>query len=189
MKERPSGQDLAFDDGRVSVQNPQLAVGIDKEMFNRLFGDDTEEMENISIRVLGMNGQERVFRLGKLLQHKSTQIKIPGSNVKLEKQSVKSEEFENAKDDEKWWQWTVLFNEKRGGKCELTPLMILESTYLIICEVTRASKIDIRVGIILDGAVIYYDDRHTVHCGPRYDRWGQKHEFGKLSSCDSLTLI
>ena len=44
--------------------------------------------------------------------------------------------------------------------------------------VSRATSIDMRVGLLFDGAVVYYDDNETVSCGPRKTVHGYDHTFG-----------
>ncbi|KAI5212925.1 hypothetical protein E4T38_00020 [Aureobasidium subglaciale] len=58
-------------------------------------------------------------------------------------------------------KWAVLLNEKGpDGK------------------LSRANTIDLRVGAILDGAVIYYEDGHKTPCGLHYTQSGSAHYFG-----------
>lgn len=52
-----------------------------------------------------------------------------------------------------------------------------ETTADIVFPVTQATKIDVRVGAILDGAIVYFDDGHEVVCGPRYID-GSEHHIG-----------
>lgn len=98
----------------------------------------------LEIEVLAMNGKHQTADLSRLLSNKST-IRVPGTSIRLQKQSVSSGEPQ--KDD---WQWAVML-KKRGRHEELVP----------------AHKIDIRVGCGLDGAVVYYKDGTQVPCGPR----------------------
>jgi hypothetical protein len=48
--------------------------------------------------------------------------------------------------------------------------------------VTRATTIDSRVGCLLDGAVLYFEDGHKTPCGPR---WGK----GSLSVGNHVTVL
>lgn len=98
----------------------------------------------LEIEVLAMNGKHQTADLSRLLSNKTT-IRVPGTSIRLQKQSVSSGEPQ--KDD---WQWAVML-KKRGRQDELVP----------------AHKIDIRVGCGLDGAVVYYKDGTQVPCGPR----------------------
>jgi hypothetical protein len=59
------------------------------------------------------------------------------------------------------WHWTVLLKEKgKDGK------------------LTRATMTNSRVGCILDGAVVYFEDGHSTPCGPPWRPGGQGHSFG-----------
>jgi hypothetical protein len=63
------------------------------------------------------------------------------------------------------WHWTVLLKEKgKDGK------------------LTRATMTNSRVGCILDGAVVYFEDGHSTPCGPRWRPGGQGHSFGGHAS-------
>jgi hypothetical protein len=44
--------------------------------------------------------------------------------------------------------------------------------------VKRATAIDSRVGCLLDGAVVYFEDGHKTPCGPRWRKGGEAHHFG-----------
>lgn len=46
--------------------------------------------------------------------------------------------------------------------------------------VTPATKIDLRVGCLWDGGVVYYQDGHKSHWGPMWRPGGQEHHFGML---------
>ena len=56
--------------------------------------------------------------------------------------------------------------------------------------VWRATEIDSRVGCVLDGAIVYYEDGHETPCGPRTNSHnGGKHYFGQSTrSCLSKIL-
>lgn len=45
--------------------------------------------------------------------------------------------------------------------------------------VSRAVAVDMRVGAIIDGAVVYYDNGEKVPCGPRVTRDQVPIQFGK----------
>jgi len=149
------------DDDGVSTQDPPSALTVRKEWLMTKI--DEAEYDDLSIRVLAMNGNEKTFRLRKLLKNRSNYLIIPGTKVRLEKRSVTSDQFEAADEDKQWWQWAVLFNKMNNGR------------------LTRATKIDCRVGILLDGAVVYFDDGHNVNCGLR-ERHGRPHHFGGHAS-------
>ena len=52
-----------------------------------------------------------------------------------------------------------------------------------------ATSIDLRVGGLMDGAVVYYQDDRKVPCGPRWGRGGNGHHFGKEQSLPVVQLI
>lgn len=118
--------------------------------------------------VLGMNGKSRaVGNVWKLFSNVSF-IRVPGSSIVLQKKSIMCKRLQEAKDGDENknnWDWAVLLNEK--GKDG---------------ELTRATTIDSRVGCILDGGVVYFEDGHTTPCGPRWRPGGQDHSFGGHAS-------
>ena len=56
------------------------------------------------------------------------------------------------------------------------------------CAVTPATKIDLRVGCLWDGGVVYYQDGHKSHWGPMWRPSGQEHHFGIFSVSFLLQL-
>lgn len=122
----------------------------------------------LTLEVLGMNGRSRVVgNVWKLFSNVSF-IRVPGSSIVLQKRSVMCKRLQEAKDGDENknnWDWAVLLNEKsKDGK------------------LTRATTIDSRVGCILDGAVVYFEDGHSTPCGPRWRPGGQDHSFGGHAS-------
>lgn len=59
---------------------------------------------------------------------------------------------------------------------------------MLVLPVARAVKIDMRVGCLLDGSVVYFDDNESVPCGPREDCDGEPHSFG-MSCRRSFVII
>ncbi|KAL2071040.1 hypothetical protein VTL71DRAFT_12275 [Oculimacula yallundae] len=124
--------------------------------------------EKLKLSVIGMNGRTldiaNVWRLFSSVSY----VKIPGSTVILQKKSVMAAETEErieAIQSDGSWEWTVLLRE-RG---------LNNALY-------RATEIDSRVGCVLDGAVVYYEDGHETPCGPREDKRGRAHHFGGHAS-------
>jgi hypothetical protein len=108
----------------------------------------------LSVGVLGGNGQ--ITRMSDVWQptHRFP-IRIVNSDIILNKQSFL------AGDAKPGHQWTVMLNEKGpNGK------------------LSRAKMIDLRVGVVLDGAVVYYEDGHTTPCGHRYRQDGTRFDMG-----------
>ncbi|KAK1750412.1 putative peptidase family-domain-containing protein [Echria macrotheca] len=101
--------------------------------------DKTKPLELV---VVGMNGKEKKMDVWKFMSSKSW-IRVPGTNIRLLKKAVGEEQDGS-------WQWAVML-KKRGKHGKLVD----------------ASKIDVRVGCALDGAVVYYRDGTTIPCGPR----------------------
>jgi hypothetical protein len=96
------------------------------------------------VGVLGCNGLITRIQSVWRMVHRAP-VRIDDSDIILSKQSVM------ASDPEHGHQWTVMLNEKGADG-----------------KLSRAKKIDLRVGAVLDGAVVYYEDRHTTPCGYRY---------------------
>jgi hypothetical protein len=103
----------------------------------------------LALEVTALNGkQTTVGNLWNLFKYKSY-VRVPGTDVRLVKQSVGSA---NAESDDNSWMWTVML-KKRDTNGNLVD----------------ASKIDLRVGCGLDGAIVYYKDGDQIPCGPRHE--------------------
>ncbi|KAK1826800.1 metallopeptidase [Podospora conica] len=98
----------------------------------------------LELVAVGMNGKQKKTDVWKLLTSKAW-VRVPGTKIKLLKKCVGEE-----KPDEEEYQWAVML-KKRGRDGKLV----------------AASKIDIRVGCALDGAVVHYRDGKSVPCGER----------------------
>jgi hypothetical protein len=108
----------------------------------------------LSIEVLGWNGLIARIQSVWRMVHRAP-VRIDDSDIMLSKQSVM------ASDPDHGHQWTVMLNEKcADGK------------------LSRAESIDLRVGAVLDGAVLYYEDGHTTPCGYRYRKDGSTFHMG-----------
>ena len=123
-----------------SLAKPQTSVQYTLDELESRF----DLLKPVEVEVLSMNGKHQKADLSRLLSNRSS-IRIPGTTIRLQKQSVRGSEPQ--KDD---WQWAVML-KKRNRDGELIP----------------AHKIDLRVGCGLDGAVVYYKDGTKVPCGPR----------------------
>lgn len=124
----------------------------------------------LAVMVLGENGKERKLANAWRLLAKQNSIRIPDSDVILRKYTSgsgkdKDDEDESMIDDENAIQWAVMLNEKGSSG-----------------NLSRANAIDLRVGCILDGAVVHFEDGHKTPCGPRYDSNGREHRFGGHAS-------
>ncbi|KAH0285420.1 hypothetical protein M436DRAFT_85473 [Aureobasidium namibiae CBS 147.97] len=128
----------------VNMINYDCSRSGDKTKSTTFDLDEFDRGMPLYIGVLGCNGKiTRMTNVWKAT-HRSP-IRIDNSDIVLNKQSVL------ASDPDKGHQWTVMLNEKGpDGK------------------LSRAKKIDLRVGAVLDGAVVYYEDGHKTPCGYRY---------------------
>lgn len=118
--------------------------------------------EPLRLTVIGMNGKERTVRdVWRLLSDRSV-VRIPGAGFALQKRSVMAKLLETEDEDmqkKQFWHWaTLLHKRKENGK------------------LTRASRVDVRTGCILDGAYVYYADQTRVNCGPRFSYPDRKHK-------------
>ncbi|KAK3905150.1 putative peptidase family-domain-containing protein [Staphylotrichum tortipilum] len=113
---------------------------------------ELEKMGNkdkqIGLEVTGMNGKQcTIWNVWGLFRGRSY-VRVPGTDIRLAKQSISSSEVGSRWDDT--WQWAVML--KRRDKDG---------------NLVDASKIDIRVGCQLDGAEVYYKNGTKIPCGPR----------------------
>ena len=124
----------------------------------------------LTLNVLGMNGKSRVIgNVWKLFTNVSF-IRIPGSSVLLQKRSITAKCLDGTSDSSSHiWNWTTMLNEKGADG-----------------QLTRATIIDSRVGLVVDGAVVYYDDGHKTICGPRWAPGGQELYMGQYPTATSL---
>ncbi|KAI9697146.1 MAG: hypothetical protein M1820_007881 [Bogoriella megaspora] len=129
----------------------------------------TPPRQKLSIEVLGLNGKIRfVSDVWRLLASRSY-IRVPGSSTRLLKRAIacegRNEEHQNDNTRKNEWEWTVMLKKK--GK---------DGTLV------DANAIDLRVGCILDGAYMYYDDGSRMNLGPRWRADGGEHTFGGHAS-------
>ncbi|KAF2400432.1 hypothetical protein EJ06DRAFT_430175 [Trichodelitschia bisporula] len=130
----------------------------------------------LNVRVVGMNGVEKT--LSNVWQLFPTgAVKVTGTDVLIGKASVASQELAT-RDDIPLWRWAVLFKQRTssGGRRSLPNWAARNSVTDEL--VVSATSIDCRVGALLDGAVVGFQDGHKVPCGPRWDRDGHQHHFG-----------
>ncbi|KAK4497959.1 hypothetical protein PRZ48_010615 [Zasmidium cellare] len=126
--------------------------------------DDFDRGTPLEISVQAFNGKVRHIKNAWSLFKDRTFIRIPGSDVRLQKTSVKSSRLEEEDNEEDFTPWTVLLNKPKPSGT-LVP----------------ASAIDLRVGCTFDGAVVHYTDGTYAHCGPTHEH-GQEHHFGGHAS-------
>ncbi|KAJ6103207.1 hypothetical protein N7486_005634 [Penicillium sp. IBT 16267x] len=126
--------------------------------------EEFDRTEPLKITAIGMNGKERIVADAWKLLKEKPYILIPGSDVVLRKQSVRSELLGEETDDDDV-QWAMLLKH-RGLDGRLH----------------RATAIDLRVGCTMDGAVVHYADGRHENCGPARNRHGGPHNFGGHAS-------
>lgn len=70
----------------------------------------------------------------------------------------------------------------------LVSLPSIKQNSQLTITVCRATEIDSRVGCVLDGAIVYYEDGHETPCGPRTNSHnGGKHYFGQSTRSQILS--
>lgn len=118
-----------------------------------------DRSQSLHLNILAYNGKEtNIGNVWKLLASR-TFIRIPGSDIRLAKRLVFSDES-----DTRRYEWAQLLHEKgKDGNLH------------------RAVSIDLRVGCLWDGGVVKYADGHTSHWGPMRT-YGRKHQFGGHAS-------
>ncbi|KAK0622752.1 putative peptidase family-domain-containing protein [Immersiella caudata] len=137
------------DETGVSVRAPVREVRFSLAELERRF----DANKGLELLAVGMNGKERKTDVWKLVKSTSW-VRVPGTSIRLLKKAVGTEESEG-------WQWAVLL-KKKGKHGTLVD----------------ASKVDVRVGCGLDGAVVYYRDGTKVPCGPRGQHGDDPHMGG-----------
>jgi hypothetical protein len=129
-------------DDKVSIANPVKALRYLRGDLAKRFAAG----KPLGLEVTAMNGKQySIGNVWDLFRNRSS-IQVPGTNIKLLKQSVSGGRFADGDS----WTWAVML-KKRDSDGNLVD----------------ASKIDIRVGCSLDGAVVYYKDGTKIPCGPR----------------------
>jgi hypothetical protein len=105
-----------------------------------------DRTQPLSISVLGMNGSKTTRKDVWKLIGETSFIRIPGHDMVLGKQSVKSVDFDSS--DREFHQWAMLLERK------------LENG-----ELDRACSLELCVGCTMDGAVVHYESGAKVNCG------------------------
>lgn len=125
-----------------------------------------DQSQPLKISALGMNGKTRVVTDFWAMLKDLPYIRIPDSDIVLQKQSVRSQDLESAESDDRFMKWAMLLHH-RGKDGQLH----------------RATSIDLRVGCTMDGAVVHYADGQHANCGPARNKYnGQPHRFGGHAS-------
>nr|GAT46402.1 predicted protein [Mycena chlorophos] len=119
-----------------------------------------DRAKDLSISLLGLNGKKRVVDQTWKMLAELPFVRVPGTMIVLRKTSVKADD----NDDGEFWRWAMLL-QRKGADGKLV----------------RCSAIDLRVGAIMDGAVVHYADGSHVNCGP-VSLHGRPHTFGGHAS-------
>ncbi|KAH8893062.1 hypothetical protein GQ53DRAFT_861482 [Thozetella sp. PMI_491] len=138
-------------DTSASVSNPTQSIRYTLAELEARFDTGSP----LELEVIAMNGLQRSADAWRIFRDEKSPVRVPGTNIRLLKKSIGED---GSSDDA--WHWTVML-KKRDRDGRLIP----------------ASKIDLRVGCALDGAVVYYKDGTTVPCGPR-GKHGQDPDMG-----------
>jgi hypothetical protein len=131
------------------------------EELAKLSGSAFDQVSPLMLTVLGMNGRDTTIGNVWRLFGRPTILRVPGSDIKLYKQSVICDAIEDYSDDNennRLWHWaTLLTRRHEDGSIE------------------NATKIDIRTGCLLDGIYVHFGQRR-MHCGVRRDYGGHANE-------------
>ena len=146
------------EDAEPSIHKPSAELLFTEQELEERF----DRASPLSVHVLGFNGREvSVKDVWKMLAVQAY-VRIPGSDVRLFRRSVYSDERESS--DRQYYEWAQLLREKGPDG-----------------NVHRATSIDLRVGCIWDGGIVKYEDGHVSHWGPM--RLGRhEHVFGGHAS-------
>lgn len=142
------------------------STNLDEQHTQAVFKfDEFDRAKPLAVEVLGQNGKERKLVNAWRLLSRLDFVRIPDSDVMLHKRSVtgkdENDEDKSMVDPEGALRWAVMLQEKGPSG-----------------ELSRANAIDLRVGCIMDGAVVYFTDGHKTPCGPRSNGHGGEHHFG-----------
>lgn len=132
-----------------SLREPKKEVSLKVAPLEEKF----DRKKPLELVVVGMNGKEKKMDVWKFLSSKSW-IRVPGTKIRLMKKAVGEAQSGSH-------QWAVML--KKLGKHG---------------KLIDASKVDVRVGCALDGAVVYYRDGTSVPCGPWSHHGGENHGMG-----------
>ncbi|KAI8630785.1 hypothetical protein F5Y19DRAFT_33784 [Xylariaceae sp. FL1651] len=130
----------------------------------KMLRTELDKADNAEVEVLGMHGKTRKIR--NIWQFLADQpfIKVPGTSLILSKRSAKPKQL----DTSDLRSWALLLKRRSG----LDP-----------SGFTTANQIDLRIGAVMDGAVVYYSDGSKCNCGiPSQNDYG-----GHLSEDKSLS--
>ncbi|KAK8044394.1 metallopeptidase [Apiospora rasikravindrae] len=129
-----------------SIQPPAVhQIVIDEEGLEKTH----DNRKKRGLEVIGMNGN--IYTISNVWPLLADQpfVKVPGTSLVLSKRSVKARE---AGLKHGLCRWATLLKRKYGDG---------NATRL-----AYANRIDLRVGVIMDGVVVYFSDGTKCNCGP-----------------------
>ncbi|KAK6005786.1 hypothetical protein QM012_007428 [Aureobasidium pullulans] len=147
-----------------------------KTCFVTIVPEDFDQSKPLRLEVLGCNGRIKQCSNAWKMALRDV-VRIPDSKIVLRKQSAIGidirfmngvycgDDDDEAEVEVKGHKWAVMLQE-RGADGKLS----------------RAKRVDLRIGAILDGAVVYYEDGHSTPCGLRFTPNGSIHHFGGHNS-------
>jgi len=136
------------EDDEVSAATPVKMLRYSRKELEETFGGPGTPVE---IEVTAMNGKQSTVKNVWSLFNGRSYMQVPGTDIRLLKQSFSSFNLQD-EDADRHWEWAVMLR-KRDAESNLVD----------------ASKVDLRVGGGLDGAIVYYEDGTGIPCGQRYD--------------------
>ncbi|KAK7943329.1 uncharacterized protein PG986_012442 [Apiospora aurea] len=152
------------------VSRPPTVFHIDQEELEKTY----DRRKKWGLEVLGMNGNvQTISNIWPLLADQPF-VKVPGTSLVFSKRSVKSREVDLEGD--RLCRWATLL-KRRYGDGNTTRL-------------AYANRIDLRIGAIMDGAVVYFSDGTKCNCGQanQTSYGGHQAEDRALSEDESLDI-
>ncbi|KAK8085483.1 hypothetical protein PG997_006754 [Apiospora hydei] len=156
--------------GTTGASRPPTVFHIDQEELEKTY----DRRKKWGLEVLGMNGNiQTISNIWPLLADQPF-VKVPGTSLVLSKRSVKSREVDL--DGDRLCRWATLLKRKYGDG---------NTTRL-----AYANRIDLRIGAIMDGAVVYFSDGTKCNCGQanQTSYGGHQAEDRALSEEESLDI-
>jgi hypothetical protein len=136
-----------------------------------------ERSKPLQLTVVALNARSKTISNFWELLAQRPYVSIPGSDVQLWRRSVSSRAFDAQEVEaqhplerqavwrQEYRRWTTMLAERGADG-----------------KIHRATAVDLRVGCLMDGAVVYYADGHRTNCGPVLRPDGSKHRFGGHAS-------
>ncbi|MCJ1308725.1 hypothetical protein MMC25_002379 [Agyrium rufum] len=117
------------------------------------------------ISVCSLNGKTTsIDDVWSLFESRSA-VQVPGSDLVLRKHCVSVWPGNAPKHPEQTWTWAVMLKRKNHNG-----------------EIIQATSVESRVGCVLDGAIVNFEDGSSVPCGPRWNHDGSRHSYSNLQT-------